>query len=135
MAAEGVGVPRTQKVYTTAVRLRWPRAHTGQSRKRPVPNEEPRAAEAVLAAAKWRRVTWRQGTKRALAERFAATRVRVADGPTTRTARHLPGEEVWLIGEWRANGPALAALAYIACWPSLTERYWPRLHGTVGGGR
>ena len=99
-----VGIPRTQKVYTTAVRLRWPRARTGRPRETPVPSEEPRAAEAVLAAAKWRRVTWRQGTKGALAERFAAVRVRVGDGPTTRTSRHLPGEEVWLLGEWRANG-------------------------------
>jgi SRSO17 transposase len=99
-----VGIPRTQKVYTTAVRLRWPRARTGRPRKTPVANEEPRAAEAVLAAAKWRRVTWRQGTKGALAERFAAVRVRVGDGPTTRTARHLPGDEVWLLGEWRASG-------------------------------
>ena len=47
---------------------------------------------------------YRQGTKGALAERFAAVRVRVGDGPTTRTSRHLPGEEVWLLGEWRANG-------------------------------
>lgn len=99
-----VGVPRTQKVYTTAVRLRWPRARTGRPRKMPVPNEEPQAVAAVLAAAKWRRVTWRQGTKGALVERFAALRVRVGDGPTTRTARHLPGEEVWLLGEWRASG-------------------------------
>ncbi len=99
-----VGIPRTQKVYTTAVRLRWPRARTGRPRKTPVPNEEPRAAAAVLAAARWRRVTWRQGTKGALAERFVALRVRVGDGPTTRTARHLPGEEVWLLGEWRASG-------------------------------
>jgi SRSO17 transposase len=99
-----VGIPRIQKVYSTAVRLRWPRARMGRPRKTPVPNEEPRAAEAVLMAAKWRRVTWRQGTKGALAERFAALRVRVGDGPTTRTARHLPGEEVWLLGEWRASG-------------------------------
>jgi SRSO17 transposase len=99
-----VGIPRTQKVYSTAVRLRWPRARMGRPRKTPVPNEEPRAAETVLMAAKWRRVTWRQGTKGALAERFAALRVRVGDGPTTRTARHLPGEEVWLLGEWRASG-------------------------------
>ena len=60
--------------------------------------------EAVLAKATWRRLSWRWGTKGKLAERFAMLRVRVADRPTTRTARHLPGREVWLIGEWRANG-------------------------------
>ena len=99
-----VGIPRNQKVYTTAVRLRWPRARRGRPRKTPVPSEAPRAVEDVLAAARWRRVTWRRGTKGALAERFAAVRVRVGDGPITRPSRHLPGEEVWLVGEWRSSG-------------------------------
>src|SRR3712207_8510505 len=62
-----VGIPRTQKVYTTAVRLRWPRARTGRPRKTPVPSEEPRAVEEVLAGARWRRLSWRRGTQGALA--------------------------------------------------------------------
>lgn len=100
-----VGIPRTQKVYTTAVRLTWPRAKVGRRRKAPVPSEQPHAASDVLAACKWRRITWRQGTKGALTARFAATRIRVADGPITRPSRHLPGEdEAWLVGEWRSNG-------------------------------
>jgi SRSO17 transposase len=99
-----VGIPRTQKVYTTAVRLRWPRAARGRPRRVPVPSEEPRAVEQVLAGAHWRRVVWRQGTKGALAARFAALRIRVGDGPITRPSRHLPGHEVWLVGEWRGNG-------------------------------
>jgi SRSO17 transposase len=40
--------------------------------------------------------------------RFAARRFRVADGPTQRIrdmgAQHLPGEEVWLVGEHRSTG-------------------------------
>ena len=40
--------------------------------------------------------------------RFAAVRVRVADGPPQRIgdmgAQHLPGEEVWLVGERRSTG-------------------------------
>jgi SRSO17 transposase len=99
-----VGIPRTQKVYTTAVRLRWPRAARGRPRKTPVPSEEPSAVEEVLAGARWRRLSWRRGTKGAMAARFVAKRVRVGDGPITRPSRHLPGEEVWLVGEWRANG-------------------------------
>src|SRR3712207_1934906 len=43
-----VGIPRTQKVYTTTVRLHWPRARTGRPRRTPVPGEEPRAVEEVL---------------------------------------------------------------------------------------
>jgi SRSO17 transposase len=99
-----VGIPRTQKVYSTAVRLRWPRAARGRPRQVPVPSEEPRAVEDVLAGAIWRRRSWRRGTKGTLSARFAALRVRVGDGPITRPSRHLPGEEVWLVGEWRSSG-------------------------------
>ena len=58
-----VGIPRNQKVYTRAVQLVPP---TGRKR-RPVPDEEPREAEAVLAELPWRRIVWRRGTKGALA--------------------------------------------------------------------
>ena len=58
----------------------------------------------MLAKQTWRRVTWRQGTKGPLAARFAAVRVRVGDGPTFANNRHLPGAEVWLVGEWRSSG-------------------------------
>ena len=102
--AWAVGIPRTQKVYTTAVRLEWPHARTGRPRKGPAPSEEPRSVDAVLATARWRRVAWRQGTKGALSARFTALRVRVGDGSLTRTARHLPGDEAWLVGEWRDSG-------------------------------
>jgi SRSO17 transposase len=95
MAAEGVGIPRNQKVYDLDVQLVPP---TGRRRK-PVPDHEPRAAEDVLAERAWRRVTWRGGTKGALTARFAALRVRVADGTVWANNRHLPGAEVWLVGE------------------------------------
>lgn len=96
-----VGIPRNQKVYGAGVQLVAP---TARRARKPVPSEEPLPAEEVLAALSWRRVTWRQGTKGPLAIRFAAVRVRVADGATWGNNRHLPGEEVWLVGEWRPNG-------------------------------
>jgi SRSO17 transposase len=95
-----VGIPRTQKVYSTAVQLVPPQ---GQARKL-VPNEEPLEAEKVLAAQTWRRIAWRQGTKGALAARFAAARIRVGDGAVWGNNRHLPGDEAWLVGEWRSGG-------------------------------
>jgi len=95
-----VGIPRNQKVYGVDVQLVPP---SGRKR-RPVPDQEPREAEAALAELPWRRVTWRHGTKGPLAALFAATRVRVADGATWSNNRHLPGEEVWLVGEWRSSG-------------------------------
>jgi SRSO17 transposase len=93
--AWAVGIPRNQKVYTAAVQLVPP----GGRKRRPVPDQKPREAEAVLANLSWRRVTWRQGTKGPLAARFAAIRIRVADGSVPAKNRHLPSDEVWLVGE------------------------------------
>jgi hypothetical protein len=66
------------------------------------------AAEDMLASAKWKTVSWRSGTKGRLKARFAAVRVRTADGPPQRIwdkgQQHLPGDEAWLIGEHRASG-------------------------------
>jgi SRSO17 transposase len=65
-------------------------------------------AEAMLAKTYWRRITWRRGIKRPLQAKFAAVCVRVADGPTAylrgHAAQHLPGDEVWLVGEHRSSG-------------------------------
>lgn len=98
-----VGVTSTQAVYTTAVALTWPVAKTGRPRKRPVASEEALTAQAMLKTASWRRITWRTGTKGPLQARFAAVRVRVADGPRQRDGTPLPGNEVWLVGERRST--------------------------------
>jgi SRSO17 transposase len=64
--------------------------------------------EDMLANAKWRTISWRTGTKGKLKARFAAVRVRVADGPPQRIRdkgqQHLPGDDAWLIGEHRMSG-------------------------------
>jgi SRSO17 transposase len=103
-----VGIPFKQKVYPADVALVFPVAGRGRPRKRHIPNSKSVAAETMLADAPWRLLTWRRGTKGRLAARFAAIRVRVADGPPQRIrdmgAQHMPGEEVWLIGEHRSNG-------------------------------
>jgi SRSO17 transposase len=118
-----VGIPRVQNVYSTTVELHWPRASTGRPRKHPVPSEEPVPAEHALQAAKWCRISWRRGTKGPLTAEFAAVRVRPAEGEQLRQGRHLPGEEVWLVGEHRSSGerkyylsnlPADAALEELA---------------------
>jgi SRSO17 transposase len=58
----------------------------------------------MLETRRWRRITWRTGTTGPLNARFAAVRVRVADGPCNAENTRLPGEELWLIGEWRDSG-------------------------------
>jgi SRSO17 transposase len=99
-----VGVACAQLVYPTTVRLRPSRTPAGRPSKHPVPNRPPRTAAETLDQQRWRRVTWRSGTKGPLSARFAAVRVRVADGPRNADRTRLPGEAVWLIGEWRDSG-------------------------------
>ena len=95
---------RTQTVYPADVKLHLPRAATGRPRTHPVPTQPRQRAADVLAGVRWRRVTWRAGTKGPLAARFAAVRVRIADGPQAPRTDHLPGEVAWLVGEWRSSG-------------------------------
>jgi SRSO17 transposase len=66
------------------------------------------AAEDMLADPRWQNISWRTGTKFKLKARFAALRVRVADGPPQRIRdkgkRYPLGDEAWLIGEHRMSG-------------------------------
>jgi SRSO17 transposase len=103
-----VGIPFKQKVYPADVSMVFPVAARGRPRKNAIPDVTSLSARATLDAEKWRKVSWRRGTKGKLSARFAAVRVRVADGPPQRIhdmgAQHLPGEEVWLVGEHRTTG-------------------------------
>jgi len=103
-----VGIPRHLKVYSVGVQLIFPIARRGRRRQHSIPDVLSVAAEDMLASAKWQNITWRTGTKGKLKARFAAVRVRTADGPPQRIKdkgqQHLPGDEAWLIGEQRASG-------------------------------
>ena len=116
-----VGMPEVQNVYSPAVELHWPKASTGRPRKHPVPSEDPVPAEQVLQHAKWHRISWRRGTKGPLAAAFAAVRVCPAEGEQLRQGRHLPGEEVWLVGEHRSSGERKYYLSNLPDNASLQE--------------
>ena len=117
-----VGIPRHLKVYPADVKMIWPVAGRGRPRMRHVPDVLSIPAQDMLADAKWRAISWRTGTKGKLKARFAAVRVRVADGPPQRIGdkgqQHLPGEEVWLIGEHRMSGEKKY---YLANMPTTTD--------------
>jgi SRSO17 transposase len=117
-----VGIPRRLKVYPADVRMIWPVAKRGRRRRRQVPNILSTPAENMLAKAKWHTISWRTGTKGKLKARFAAVRVRVADGPRQRIRdkgqQHLPGDEAWLIGEHRDSGEKKC---YLANLPAKTD--------------
>src|SRR5271154_824748 len=92
--AWAVGIPRHLKVYPVGVQLIWPITKVrGRPRKRHVPDILSIAAEDMLVSAKWKTVSWRSGTKGRLKARFAAVRVRTADGPPRRAPR-VRGEEI-----------------------------------------
>lgn len=103
-----VGIPYKQKVYPADVAMIFPVAGRGRPRQRHIPDVKSVTVQTMLEDARWQKVSWRKGTKGRLEARFAAVRVRVADGPTQRIhdmgAQHLPGEEVWVIGEHRSTG-------------------------------
>ncbi len=103
-----VGIPRSVRVFpadvTTAIPQPRPGRYHGRPRRRALPSAPSQSAEEMLAVARWRRLTWRTGTRGPLSARFAAVRVRSADGPPTAGMRHLPGETVWLVGERRDSG-------------------------------
>src|SRR6266513_2059937 len=106
--AWAVGIPRRLKVYPVGVQLIWPIAKRGRPRQRSIPDILSIPVEDMLADAKWQSITWRTGTKGKLKARFAAVRVRTADGPPQRIRdkgqQHLPGDKAWLIGEHRPSG-------------------------------
>ena len=103
-----VGIPGRQKVYPADVALIFPVADRGRPRQRHIPDSKSVAVQTMLEGVKWRQISWRRGTKGRLSARFAAVRVRVADGSPQRIgtmgAQHMPGEEVWLVGEHRSSG-------------------------------
>jgi SRSO17 transposase len=120
--AWAVGIPRHLKVYPADVKLIFPVAHRGRPRQRHIPDVLSTPAEDMLAKARWRAVSWRAGTKGQLKARFAAVRVRIADGPPQRIGdkgqQHLPGDEAWLIGEHRTSGEKKY---YLASLPAGTD--------------
>ena len=97
MAAEGAGIACTQLVYPSTVKLCPAYTPSGRPAKHPLPNRPPRSAAEMLETQRWRRITWRNGTKGPLNARFAAVRVRVADGPLNAENTRLPGEEATLV--------------------------------------
>ena len=119
--AWAVGIPRHLKVYPADVQMIRPVTPRGRPRQR-IPDTLSVAAQDMLATAKWQNISWRAGTKGKLRARFAAVRVRVADGSPQRikdkTYQHVPGEQAWLIGEHRASGEKKY---YLANLPANTD--------------
>lgn len=102
-----VGIAARQKVRPADVEMILPVAGRGRPRKRHIPDQLSAAAETVLADQPWRSVTWRRGTRGRLAARFAALRVRVADGPRASHPRHGRAAPAGRGGVGRGREPRL----------------------------
>jgi len=103
-----VGVQPTQKVYPADVRLDVPAnpavGRPAKYAKPSVPSVSVVQMIETLGPKALRRCSWRSGTKGVLSARFAAVRVRVADGALISRAQHLPGQGAWLVCEVRSSG-------------------------------
>ena len=81
-----VGLSRRQNVYPVDVGLIFPKAGRGRRRKYHLPDRTAVSAEQMLEVGKWRKISWRRGTKGKLSCQFASARVRIADGHKHRMA-------------------------------------------------
>jgi SRSO17 transposase len=104
-----VGILSSQTAYPASVRVKPPKSkrRAGRQPTRGVPTEKSRPVEQLieeLGPKAIRTFTWRNGTKGPLAGRFALMRVRPADGARMPVSNHrLPGDEAWLIAEFRSD--------------------------------
>lgn len=105
-----VGILSTQNIYPASVTVSMPTigaraAKAGRPRIHPEVSTSPCAAEQFIEKhGRFRKVTWREGTKGALSGAFAIVRVRPADGPEASKGVHLPGDLSWLVCERLDNG-------------------------------
>lgn len=103
-----VGLSRRQNVYPADIGLVFPIVAKGRRRQYHMPDRPPVSVEIMLSGEKWRKISWRRGSKGRLTCLFAARRVRIAEGHKHRMLDNrmqcMPGDEVWLVGERRSTG-------------------------------
>lgn len=99
-----VGVMSSTTVWAPGTEPLHPVPHRGRGRQptrlRRAPGHEPVNVKELAFALKrsaWKKVAWREGTKKTLSSRFARVRVRVAHRDYLRTSLR---EEQWLLIEW-----------------------------------
>lgn len=73
-----------------------------------MPDRPPVSTGVMLSGERWRKISWRHGTKGRLTCLFAARRVRIAEVHKHRMPDNrmqcMPGDEVRLVGERRSTG-------------------------------
>ncbi len=122
--AWAVGILSTQNMYPADVKVSMPTgsAKAGRPRIHPKPGAPPcSAARFIEKHGRFRRVTWRLGTKGELSGDFAIVRVRPADGAEGRNGIHLPGDPAWLVCERLSNGDKKFSLVSLPASASRKE--------------
>ena len=120
-----VGINKTLVVWPAGTKFAIPAAPAGQSgrprtRVRPVEDVAPLSVEAftLQPSTKFRRVTWREGTRGAQHGRFAFARVMTAHKHKSGAP---PGTEQWLIMEWPARAEKPTTF-YLSNLPATTPK-------------
>jgi SRSO17 transposase len=121
--AWAVGILSTQNMYTANVKISMPaRRKAGRPRVHPKVSAAPCSAERFIEEhGRFRKVTWREGTKGALSGNFAIVRVRPADGAEAANGVHLPGDPAWLVCELLDNGDKKFSLVNLPASASQQE--------------
>jgi SRSO17 transposase len=102
-----VGIEPQQQVHPADIQTKMPPLGMGRPRKHPtlsVSSVSAREFVDGLDDEAFERVSWRQGSKGKLTARFVPRRVHMADGEKISQGQRLPGDELWLICEWRDGG-------------------------------
>lgn len=120
--AWAVGILSTQNMYPANVKVSMPTGKVGRPRIHPKVGTAPCSAEKFIEQyGRFRRVTWREGTKGKLSGNFAIVRVRPADGVEAAMGVHLPGDPAWLVCERLDNGDKKFSLVNLPASASRQE--------------
>jgi SRSO17 transposase len=95
-----VGITGTQVVWPPGTEFAEPTPRVGSAgrpSKRLRASKEPVVSKAFASSLRYRKVTWREGTRGPMSSRFAAARIRTAH---KHKQGHPPGPEEWLLCEW-----------------------------------
>jgi SRSO17 transposase len=90
-------------------------------------NEKPETAAALVARLgpkRFRKLTWREGTRAKLSSRFCFVRVKVAEDDGLTVAEHEP---LWLIAEWPENEKAPSKFLLTTLARKMTKKQIVRL--------
>lgn len=115
-----VGISSSLVVWPPGTKFTAPKAQPGKKGRKPTKpraDKEPVAVSDLAAGLRYRKVTWRTGTRGPMSSRFAAVRIRTAH---EHGRGRPPGPEEWLLCEWPKDESAPTKF-YLSSLPKKTS--------------